>query len=33
LRAAQKKQGLLGPLPNYLLPYGAPQFPLLQQTP
>jgi len=34
LRAAQKKQqGLLGQLPNYLLPYGAPQIPLLQQTP
>jgi hypothetical protein len=29
-----RRQGLLGQLPNYLLPYGAPQFPLLmQQTP
>jgi len=28
-----RKQGLLGQLPNYLLPYGAPQIPLLQQTP
>jgi hypothetical protein len=35
LQAYQRhRQGLLGQLPNYLLPYGAPQFPLLmQQTP
>jgi hypothetical protein len=34
LQQLRRQQGLLGQLPNYLLPYGAPQFPLLmQQTP
>jgi hypothetical protein len=29
----QQRQGLLGQLPDYLLPYGAPRIPLLMQQP